>query len=67
LKVYELIPIGYPAKPVPVPPRRSLAEIVHYERSDIAKARTDEDVKKFLLTMTRIGSYGRKASKPEHL
>jgi 5,6-dimethylbenzimidazole synthase len=67
LKVYELIPIGYPAKPVSVPPRRSLAEIVHYERYDMAKARTDEDVKKFLLTMTRIGSYGRKASKPEHL
>ena len=67
LMVYELIPIGYAAKPFPVPPRRPLDEIVHYEVYDMKKARTDDDVKKFLLTMTRIGGYGRKTKRPEHI
>jgi 5,6-dimethylbenzimidazole synthase len=67
MRVYELIPIGYPAKAVPVPPRRSLDEIVHHETYDMKKARTDDDVRNFLLTMTRVGGYGRKGKRPEHI
>lgn len=59
LKVYELIPIGFPKKDISPPPRRPLDEIVHYEKYDPAKARSDEDVKQFLFSMSRRGSYGR--------
>jgi nitroreductase len=67
LKVYELIPIGYPVKPAPVPPRRSVDEIVHYERYDMKRARTDQDVKDFLMSNTRLGGYGRKEEGREHI
>lgn len=59
LKVYELIPIGYPRKDISPPPRRSLDEMVHYEMYEPAKGRSDEDVKRFLFSMSRRGSYGK--------
>ncbi len=59
LKTYELIPIGYPKKPLPPTPRRPLQEIIHHERYDVSRARTDEEVKKFLYSMSRLGSYGK--------
>ncbi len=62
LKVYELIPIGYVKTPVRIPPRRSLEEIVHYERYDLSKARSDEQVKEFVLAVTRRGAYGRRSA-----
>lgn len=59
LKVYELVPVGFPKKPVSPSPRRSLEEIVHRERYEAQKARSDEDVTRFLLSMSRRGDYGK--------
>ncbi|MBI2955336.1 MAG: nitroreductase family protein [Chloroflexi bacterium] len=66
LRIYELIPIGYPTRRPPAPPRRSLEEIVHRERYEPAKRRTDEDMQKFIQTMTRAGNYGRSKSTGEN-
>lgn len=63
LKVYELIPVGFPRKEISPPPRRPLEEMVHYEKYDPAKARSDEDLKRFLFSMSRLGSYGKGADK----
>ena len=65
LKVYELIPIGYPKGPVAPPPRRALEEIIHYERYDAGRARTEEDVRRFLLKVARLGAYGKGTKKEE--
>ncbi|MFQ5683857.1 MAG: nitroreductase family protein [Candidatus Binatia bacterium] len=59
-KVYHLVPIGYPAGPVAARPRRELAEIVHYESYDKKKFRTDEEMKEFIMTLTRRGAYGKR-------
>ena len=61
LKIYHLIPIGYPAGPVDPRPRRELDEIVHYEKYDRNKFRNDKEMEKFIATLTRRGSYGKKA------
>ncbi|MCL4466729.1 MAG: nitroreductase family protein [Chloroflexi bacterium] len=59
LRIYELVPIGYPVGIPDAPPRRSLGEIVHRECYEPSKRRTDEDVERFIRTMTRAGNYGR--------
>ncbi|MBI4317485.1 MAG: nitroreductase family protein [Chloroflexi bacterium] len=59
LRIYELIPIGYPVKQPSPPPRRPLVDILHRERYEPAKRRTDEDVKRFIDTMTIQGGYGK--------
>jgi len=56
-----LIPIGYPAGSVDPRPRRELDEIVHYEKYDRNKFRNDKEMEKFIETLTRRGSYGKKA------
>ena len=61
LKIYHLIPIGYPAGSVDPRPRRELDEIVHYEKYDRNKFRNDKEMEKFIVTLTRRGSYGKKA------
>ncbi len=61
LKIYHLIPIGYPAGSVDPRPRRELDEIVHYEKYDRNKFRNDKEMEKFIATLTRRGSYGKKA------
>ncbi len=61
LKIYHLIPIGYPAGSVDPRPRRELDEIVHYEKYDRNKIRNDKEMEKFIATLTRRGSYGKKA------
>jgi hypothetical protein len=35
--------------------------MVHYEKYDLTKARNDKAFEKFLMTVTRRGSYGKKA------
>ncbi len=60
LKVYHLIPIGYPAGPVAPRPRRELDEIIHYGKYNREKFRTDKDIEKFIMTLTRRGAYGKK-------
>ncbi len=59
LRIYELIPIGYPVGRPDAPPRRSLDEITHRERYEPSKRRTDEDVTRFIQTITRAGNFGR--------
>ncbi|MCZ6623924.1 MAG: nitroreductase family protein [Deltaproteobacteria bacterium] len=59
LKVYHLIPIGYPAGAVAPRPRRELDEIIHYDKYDSKKFRTDKDIEKFIMTATRRGAYGK--------
>ncbi|MFQ5903476.1 MAG: hypothetical protein ACE5JO_07290, partial [Candidatus Binatia bacterium] len=59
LKIYHLIPIGYPAGPVAPRPRRELDEIVHHERYDRKKFRSDQEMHKFIVTLTRRGAYGK--------
>ncbi len=61
LKIYHLIPIGYPAGSVDPRPRRELDEIVHHEKYDRNKFRNDKEMEKFIETLTRRGSYGKKA------
>ena len=48
LEVHTMVPIGYPAYKKPAPYRRKLKEIVHYEKYDRSKYRTDEDILKFV-------------------
>lgn len=48
LIIHTLIPVGYPVHTPPPPYRRELEEIVHYEKYDPAKYRTDDDIVKFL-------------------
>lgn len=48
LEVHTLVPIGYPAYKKPAPYRRKLKEILHYEKYDHSKYRTDEDILKFV-------------------
>ena len=45
LQVYHLIPIGSVDRTLRPNPRRPLADQVHYERYDLAKFRTDEQVR----------------------
>ena len=46
--IHTLIPVGY-ATHVPAPPyRRDLKEIVHYDKYDQSRYRTDDDIVKFL-------------------
>ncbi|NIO09242.1 MAG: hypothetical protein GTO40_15025, partial [Deltaproteobacteria bacterium] len=32
LRVYHVVPVGYPSKPVPAPPRRELDGMIHVEK-----------------------------------
>lgn len=53
LIIHTLIPIGYPAH-TPAPPyRRKLKEIVHYEKYDRSKYRSDEDIVEFLALLRK--------------
>ncbi len=45
---YHLIPVGYVDRELRPNPRRPLEEQVHHERYDMAKFRTDDDVKAML-------------------
>lgn len=60
MKIYHLIPIGYPAGPVAPRPRRELEAIIHHEKYDRNKFRDDKETEKFVMTLTRRGSYGKK-------
>ena len=60
LKVYHLIPIGYASGTVAPRPRRELSEIVHSEKYEHEKFRDEKTFKKFVMTASRRGAYGRK-------
>lgn len=61
LRVYHLIPIGYASGPVAPRPRRDLDQIIHLEKYDRKKYRDDREMEKFVLTLSRRGSYGKKS------
>jgi hypothetical protein len=48
---YHLIPIGYVSRKLRPNPRRPLDEMVHHDRYDIEKFRTDEQVRGMLAEM----------------
>ena len=48
LTIHTLVPVGYPAYDPPPPYRRSFAEIIHYEKYDQSKFRSDEQVVDFI-------------------
>jgi nitroreductase len=48
LEIHSIVVVGYPAYEPPIPYRRELKEIVHYEKYDKSKYRTGEDVIKWL-------------------
>jgi nitroreductase len=60
LRVYHLIPLGYASRPIPPRPRRELDEMLHHERYDMKKYRSDKAFEKFVMTASRRGAYGRK-------
>jgi len=59
LRIYHLVPIGYAKGNFVVPPRRELAEIIHYEQYDMNKFRDDAAMERFINTLTLQGSYGK--------
>lgn len=61
LKVYDLIPIGYPTRRPQAQPRRKLDEIVSWEGYDQSKARSDTEIQEFLMQQTRLGNFGKRS------
>ncbi len=53
LTIHTIVPIGYPAYKSPPPYRRELKEIVHYEKYDHSKYRTDDDMYNFIVDLRR--------------
>jgi len=48
LEIHSIVPIGYPALQQQNPYRRELKELVHYEKYDRSRLRTDEDFIEYL-------------------
>jgi 5,6-dimethylbenzimidazole synthase len=59
LRVYELIPIGWPLRQPQATPRRALDELIHQERYDLGKQRDWGTIQEFLHAQTRRGAYGK--------
>jgi 5,6-dimethylbenzimidazole synthase len=47
-RIYVVVPIGYPDYDSPPPYRRPLTEIVHYDKFDMSKYRTSEQVQNWI-------------------
>ncbi len=47
ITLFSLIPVGYPAVK-PTPYRRELNELVHYEKYDMSKFRSNDDIREFV-------------------
>ena len=47
IRLFTLVPIGYPAHQ-PTPYRRELSELVHYEKYDMSKFRSQADIQEFI-------------------
>lgn len=61
LRVFTLVPIGYPAHEPPPPYRRKLSEIVHHDKYDRRKFREQTDIQEFIKYLRqrheKAGSY----------
>jgi 5,6-dimethylbenzimidazole synthase len=68
LKLFSLVPIGYAAQQV-TPYRRELSEMVHYEKYDLSKFRSQDEIQEFIKHLRRrhagASSYPRSGDKPE--
>ena len=53
-----LVPISYLKSAVAALPRRSLDDLIHLERYDMSKFRSDEQMMGFVKTRTLQGAYG---------
>jgi nitroreductase len=51
LRIFSLIPIGFPAMEPKKPYRRELEEIIHYDTYDMAKYRSHEAVQEFIINL----------------
>ena len=63
LKLYLIIPIGYPDVPAREGVRRPLDEIVHRERYEMSKHMSNEDVLKYLYSLRKGTVTGYSASR----
>lgn len=52
-KIYTIVPIGYPAYKPPETKRRNMEEIIHWDKYDQSKFRTNEQVTEFLLSLRK--------------
>ncbi|MFC1873141.1 nitroreductase family protein [Chloroflexota bacterium] len=51
LIIHTMVPIGHPAGPAKPGVRRDINEIIHYEKYDMSKARSAEDIYQYLLAL----------------
>jgi nitroreductase len=52
IKLFSLVPLGYPAHQ-PTGHRRELGELVHYEKYDMSKLRSQETIQEFVKYLRR--------------
>jgi nitroreductase len=68
LKLFTLVPIGHPAQQA-TPYRRELSEMVHHEKYDLSRFRSQDEIQEFIKSLRRrhagASSYPRPGDKPE--
>lgn len=58
ISVFAIVPIGYPAYKPKTPYRRELTEISHYEKYDMTKYRSHEEVQEFIHKLRELSKPG---------
>lgn len=58
MRLFTLVPIGYPAHK-PASHRRELNEIIHYEKYDMKKFRSQDDIQEFIKYLRRKSAAGK--------
>ena len=53
INIPQIVPIGYPDYEPAPPYRRKLEELVHKEKYDISRFRSDEDIVKFISNLRK--------------
>ncbi len=56
LEIHSVVVLGYPAYKLPPQHRRELKEMVHYEKYDMSKYRTGEEIIKWLQTSRQLSA-----------
>ena len=54
IRIFNMVPIGYPAYKPKTPYRREMKDIIHYERYDMSKYRSHEDVQEFIRRLREL-------------
>jgi nitroreductase len=52
-RLYTMVPVGYPAYEPPPSYRREASELIHREKYDQAKYRSDEDIREYLMNLRK--------------